>query len=109
MRLAALLAGILLAALTACGGGNGENGESQAGGLERHEVEKAGFALSVPSNWKTIDNLEGPEVERFKKENPDLAQFLDMATQTDALQFISLDPEVKDEFATNVNVIVAGI
>ncbi len=110
MRLTALLTSVLLAGLAACGGGSGgENGESSSNGLKRYEVAKAGFAVSAPSDWKTIDDLEGPAVEEFKQENPDFAQFLDMATQTDALQFISFDPEIKDEFATNLNVIVAPI
>lgn len=105
MRLATLLAGALLAALSACGGSDG-GGSNE---LEQHEVAKAGFAVSVPSSWKTIDDLDGEAVEEFANENPDFEPFLKMATQTEALQFISFDPKIKDEFATNLNVVVASI
>jgi hypothetical protein len=105
VRLAALLIGVSLAALGGCGG----SGDSGSGDFKQHEASENGFAVSVPSSWKTVDDLDGEAVEEFSRENPDFAQFLQAASANRAIKFIALDPEVMDEFATNLNVIVLPI
>jgi hypothetical protein len=105
VRLAALLIGVCLAALGGCGGSD----DSGNGDFKQHEASAAGFAVSVPSSWKTIDDLDGDAVEEFSRENPDFAQFLQAASANRAIKFIALDPEVRDEFSTNLNVIVLPI
>lgn len=105
MRFAVLFGAVGLAVLGACGGSNG----SQNGGFREHEVSAGGFAISVPSSWKTLDDLDDDAVESFSRENPEFAPFMEAARANDAVDFIALDPEVTDEFATNLNVIVAPV
>ena len=104
MRLAGLV--LCLAVLAGCGG---SDDRGDASSLEQHVVDRAGFAVSVPGDWRTLDSLEDEDVDEFAEENPDFEPFLRFVKETDALRFIALDPDVKDEFATNLNVLVTQL
>jgi hypothetical protein len=104
VRLAAVV--LCLAALAGCGG-SGDGGDASS--FEQHVVDPAGFAVSVPGDWRTLDSLEDEDIDEFAEENPDFEPFLRFIKETDALQFIALDPDIKDEFATNLNVLVTEL
>jgi hypothetical protein len=104
VRLAALV--LCLAALAGCGGSD-DGGDANS--FEQYVVDRAGFAVSVPGDWRTLDSLEDEDIDEFAEENPDFEPFLRFVKETDALQFIALDPDIKDEFATNLNVLVTEL
>jgi hypothetical protein len=108
VRLSSLLAAACVAATCACGGPGGEDA-AQAPALKRHEVEESKFAVSVPSNWETLDDLDEEAIDEYSKENPDLAPFLKEVVEMEALRFLSFDPHIEKEFATNLNVLVGPI
>ena len=88
-----------------------EGGDETA--TERHEVDAHGFALSVPADWRPLkagDVLQGEEVEEFRRDNPEVAAYLDAVAGPDSpVKFLAVDPNVEDDFATSVNVVVLEI
>ncbi len=100
------LACALPLALAGCGGG----GETAT---ERHEVDAHGFALSVPADWRPLkagEVLEGEEVDEFRRENPEVAAYVDAVAGPDSpVKFLAVDPKVEDDFATSVNVVVLEV
>jgi hypothetical protein len=121
----AVLAAFCVCLASACGGGGAE-GDSRAAEpapraeqpepadrLVEHAVESAGFALSVPSGWKTIsadDALEEGTLVRLLADNPDLETYRDVFEDpSSSFKFVAADPAAKDGFATNVNVVVTSV
>lgn len=133
---AGLLLVLLLLLVAACGGSDGGSTEGDAaqpadtsdttagdttaadtaesdGDLQTIEVESAGFSLGVPSSWKGIsgdDFKKSGALEEFGEENPSLAPYLS-ALQADnsPMKLLAADPELEDNFATNVNVLVQDV
>lgn len=114
----ALLTSLILL-VAACGGGDGEpeaekpRETKSAGGFSIYEVASAGFSIEVPSSWKALSADEAfgeGSMDEFIEENPDFepyrAAFEDPSS---AFEFIALDPELREDFATNVNVVVQDI
>ena len=116
-----VLAAAVLLLLPACGGDGDEGGEpepspapatttaAESGDQEVYEVESAGFAIAVPESWNaaSVDDFrESGALEQAAEENPDLAPMLEALARPDSImKFIAGDPELRKDFATNVNVI----
>jgi hypothetical protein len=110
---------LVLLALAACGGGDDEPAAEQpvktgeSGGLDAYDVPAGGFSLSVPTSWKaaTIDEVLDEEgLERVRQEDPELARLIEPLAQPGSpVKFVALDPNVREEFATNVNVYVEDV
>jgi hypothetical protein len=110
---------LVLLALVACGGGDDEPAAEQpektgeSGGLAAYDVPAGGFSLSVPKSWKaaTIDEvLDEGGLERVRQEDPELARLIEPLAQPGSpIKFVALDPNVREEFATNVNVYVEDV
>jgi hypothetical protein len=110
---------LVLLALAACGGGDDEPAAEQpektgeSGGLAAYDVPAGGFSLSVPTSWKaaTIDEVLDEEgLERVRQEDPELARLIEPLAQPGSpVKFVALDPNVREEFATNVNVFVEDL
>ena len=133
---AGLLLVLLLLLVAACGGSDGGSTEGDAaqpadtsgttaadtdsadtaesdGDLQTIEVESAGFSLGIPSSWKGIsgdDFKKSGALEEFGEENPSLAPYLS-ALQADnsPMKLLAADPELEDNFATNVNVLIQEV
>ena len=76
-----------------------------------HSVPSAGASLSVPASWVVIDSKLPLElVDRLLRENPRLAPFMQsLRSPNSPTKFIALDPDVRNGFATNVNVVAAPV
>lgn len=79
--------------------------------LERHSVPGAGVSLGVPASWVVVDShLPAELVDRLLRENPKLAPFMrSLRSPSSPTKFMALDPDVRNGFATNVNVVVAPV
>lgn len=132
MRTAAGLLLVLLLLLVAACGGSDDGGSTEgaapatettdtaatdtaesADDLQTLDVESAGFSLGIPSSWKGIsgdDFAKSGALDEFGKENPSLAPYLN-ALQADnsPMKLLAADPELEDNFATNVNVLVQEV
>ena len=104
MRLRASALAVALLALGGCGGG------SDGGATKVHDVAEHGFSVAVPSEWRAVklgDVLSKDEFETFRSENPEIASYLDALYGADTpMKFLAFDPDVRDDFATNVNIVV---
>src|SRR5918992_3223650 len=105
MRRAFLALGVLLAIVATCGPA------SAADPLRRHTVRGQGVSLSVPTPWVAVDRRMPQSVlSRLARENPRLAPFIGQLSQRNSpMKFLALDPVVRQEFATNVNVVVTPV
>ena len=103
MRRSLALVGLVAAVLTGSAAG--------AQRFERHVVPGHGISLTVPAPWVVVDSrLPRSVVDRLSRENPRLAPFLTGLSQPGTpIRFIALDPQVRDGFATNVNVVVVPV
>ena len=117
--LALLLAVVVLAG---CGGGDDESEPApaptgtttaEAGDLELYELSSEGFAIGVPASWTatSVEEIrDSGTLEEIQEENPNLAPYLEELRQPSSpMKLVALDPEVREEFATNVNVIVEDL
>lgn len=81
--------------------------------LQTFEVESAGFSLGVPDSWKGLDGddfAKSGALEEFGKENPSLAPYLSaLQAGNSPMKLLAADPELEDNFATNVNVLVQDV
>jgi hypothetical protein len=108
---------LTLAALAAGCGGSDEPEQplqvGEAGGLEVYEVSSQDFSIGVPPEWRVISVDEAlPEEERkeLARENPDFAPMLEaLADESQPIKLFAFDPDVRDGFATNVNVIAVEL
>lgn len=100
-----LVACVLGAALL---GGCGEEADTSTE-LTTYEVASAGFAAAVPRSWETAsvddpaERGDWPALEQA----PTLRPYLEALREPDpTMKFVAFDPEVRDAFATNLNVVV---
>ena len=81
--------------------------------LQTFEVESAGFSLGVPDSWKGLDGddfAKSGALEKFGEENPSLAPYLSaLQAGNSPMKLLAADPELEDNFATNVNVLVQDV
>ena len=107
----ALLVALVVAAggLAGCGGGD-EEPASDGAGTKRHEVSAHGFSIALPSDWRSVapeDVLSGDELRKLQDENPQISRFIEaMKSEDSPIKYFAFDPDVAQEFATNLNVIV---
>lgn len=115
-RVLACLAGVLLA--VGCGGDGGSEAEQPkktgtVGDLATYEVSSAGFTIGVPRDWDAVSADEifsGETLDDFIEENPDFEAYREALSSPDSpFKFIAVDPDVQDDFATNVNVVVSPV
>lgn len=111
-KLAALLAAALAAA--GCGGGGEESGSAAGGGANTkvHDVAAHDFSIALPDDWRAIEAEEvfGQEaVDEFAQDNPDAARYFREIAENELIKFFAFDPDVEEDFATNVNVIVSAV
>jgi hypothetical protein len=74
----------------------------------RHVVPGQGISLTVPASWvATEQGVSSAVLEQMARENPKLAPFVrGLGGPNSPMKFIALDPNVRNGFATNVNVVV---
>ena len=106
-----VLALALVVALSACGGGGGDGGaEATAAATKVHAVPENGFSVAVPSGWNAVkpgEVLSDEDLENFRSENPEIRAYIDAISGPDSpIKFLAFDPAGKEEFATNLNVVV---
>jgi len=105
---------VLTALLLAGCGGSDSTGEwetrSTSPGRTTYDVASAGFSIAVPESWRAIsadDLAASDEWEAVIKDTPALGPYAEILQGPDSVvRFIAVDPNVRDEFATNLNVIV---
>jgi hypothetical protein len=69
------------------------------------------MSLAVPASWVSVDaTFARGAIERVARNNPKLAPYIgQLSGPNSPAKFLALDPEVRDGFATNVNVVVASM
>jgi hypothetical protein len=74
----------------------------------RHVVRGQGISLTMPASWvATEKGVSAAVLDQMARENPKLAPFVrGLAGPNSAMKFIAFDPNVRNAFATNVNVVV---
>lgn len=104
MRRAAILGVVLVALLAPVAAA------SAPAGLVRTQVPGARASIGVPGSWRSIDAkklLEPGTLARFERDNPSLKPALDaLARSGTSAVFFAFDPDVRNGFATNLNVVV---
>ena len=114
--LPAALALLLTLVVALAGGGGGDEEERPAGngaGTKRHDVASHGFSIALPRDWRSIapeDVLSGEELEELEAENPEIRRFIEAMRGDDSpIKYFAFDPDIEQEFATNLNVIVVPL
>jgi hypothetical protein len=102
-RLAVLT--VVVAGLTLLAGTVANAGER----LVRHSVPGEGVSLTVPASWVALDYrdvLSEQVLAELSRENPQLAPLF-VALRSGSVRFLAADPNVRQSFATNVNVVIS--
>lgn len=94
---------------------SGDNSESLAPGWKRTAVAAEGFSVALPPGWKPVSTTSADRAfETLKAANPGLAnlvkdqlQGLNLSTLIKLLAFDTQSPTLAQQFATNMNVVVA--
>jgi hypothetical protein len=95
----ALLAALLLAGAIAA--------SALAAGLARHPVPGTAASVSLPGGWETLTRSQvlKSALPAGVKQNPQLAPILRALRSSNVLKFFAFDPQIRNGFATNVNVL----
>jgi hypothetical protein len=116
MRRALLVLTPALLVLSACGGGSDVDeavSKRDEGALTVYELSEPEFSLGVPKSWTAITRDELRDtgaLQRFANENPTVAPALQGILEPGSpMKFLALDPQVKQGFVTNVNVVVQHV
>jgi hypothetical protein len=74
----------------------------------RHVVRGQGISLTMPASWvATEKGVSRAVLDQMARENPKLAPFVQgLGGPNSPMKFIAFDPNVRNAFATNVNVVV---
>ena len=107
MRRAILISLGIVALVTGCGGGSSE--PSASGEWTRHDIRDTDASIAVPKEWKTLKGFDEQTISDFTKENERFAPYVEQLVHNDVIKLFALDPDVEEEFATNVNVIAASV
>ncbi|MGH3066785.1 MAG: hypothetical protein ACRDOF_10870 [Gaiellaceae bacterium] len=77
----------------------------------RYVVRGEGISIAVPASWAATEGgVSGAVLDRLARENPKLAPFVrGLGGANSPMKFIALDRRVRDDFATNVNVVVVPV
>jgi hypothetical protein len=83
-------------------------------GFTTYAVPSAEFSIAVPQSWRTFTAEEvfgnSEAVDELMRENPQFRQFRDAFTDPRSpMKLIAVDPNVRGQFATNVNVIAQEV
>ena len=111
MTLRALGCVLLALVVAGCGGSDGDEPRKtgEKGDFAVYEVAGSGFEIGLPRSWKAISGdelFDEASVDEFRKDNPDLAPFVEVLAQPDSpVKLFAADPELRQGFATNVNVV----
>ena len=106
MRRAILTALLLATVVSACGG---ESQPSASGKWARHDVRDSNASIALPEEWKVIENFDTASIEDFTKENERFAPYVEPLLKNDVFKLWAADPNIQDEFATNLNVVVTPV
>ena len=106
MRRAILTAFVLAALVSACGG---ESQPSASGKWTRHDVRDSSASVALPEEWKVIKDFDEESIADFTKENEKFAPYVEPLVRNDVFKLFAIDPDIQEEFATNMNVIVSPV
>ena len=106
MRRAILTALLLATVLSACGG---ESQPSASGKWTRHDVRDSSASIALPEEWKVIKDFDPQTISDFTKENEKFAPYVEPLVRNDVFKLFAIDPNIQEEFATNLNVIVSPV
>jgi hypothetical protein len=106
VRRAILTAFVLAALVSACGG---ESQPSASGKWARHDVRDSSASVALPEEWKVIKDFDQESISDFTKENEKFAPYVEPLLRNDVFKLFAIDPDIQEEFATNLNVIVAPV
>jgi hypothetical protein len=78
-----------------------------ARGTSRHPIPGTAASVSLPGRWHTLTRAEvlNKALPAGVKQNPQLAPILSAPRSSSVLRFFAFDPQVRNGFATNVNVL----
>jgi hypothetical protein len=115
VRLLTFIAAVLVA--VGCGGDDSQGDQPQkagtVGGLTMYDVSSAAFRIGVPSDWDAVsadEALSGETIDEFLEDNPNFEPYRPLLKSPESpFKFFAFDPDVEDEFATNVNVSVLPV
>ena len=106
MRRAILTAFVLAAVVSACGG---ESQPSTSGEWTRHDVRGTSASIELPEEWKALEDFDPQTISDFAKENEKFAPYVEPLLQNDVFRIFAIDPDIQDEFATNLNIVVTPV
>src|SRR4051794_25682346 len=74
---------------------------------QRHPVPGTAASISLPGDWRTLTRAEvlNKALPAGVKQNPQLAPILRALRSSSVLRFFAFDPQIRNGFATNVNVL----
>jgi hypothetical protein len=79
-----------------------------ANGYSTYTIESQGLSIAVPDSWNTASSdelLDDESLEELREKSPALGEAVDQLGDPDAtIKFVAFDPEVSNDFATNLNV-----
>lgn len=107
MRRAILISLGIVALVTGCGGGSSE--PSASGEWTRHDIRDGNASVALPAEWKALEDFDAKTIENLIKEDERVAPYVDALVDNDAFKLWALDPDIREAFATNLNVIVAPV
>jgi hypothetical protein len=107
VRRAILISLGIVALVTGCGGGGSEPAAS--GDWTRHDIRDSNASVSLPAEWKALENFDEQTITDFTKENEEFAPYVEPLLRNDVFKLFALDPDIEEAFATNLNVIVAPV
>jgi hypothetical protein len=99
----ALLAVLLVAAAAA-------GSALAASAFTRHHVPGTAASVSLPGDWRTLTRSQvlNSALPAGVKQNPQLAPILRALRSSTVLRFFAFDPQIRNGFATNVNVLATS-
>ena len=107
MRRAILISLGIVALVTGCGGGGSEPAAS--GEWTRHDIRDSNASVSLPAEWKALEDFDEQTLSDFTKENEEFAPYVEPLLRNDVFKLFALDPHIEEAFATNLNVIAAPL
>jgi hypothetical protein len=82
-------------------------------GSHVYRIPTAGAGVSLPSSWKPVDAehlLRSAELQRLEQENPELGDLIAAVSDPNSpVKFFAFDPDIRRQFATNLNVVVSPL